>query len=76
MFKNYRKKELASLRPITQIEADSRPFAVTLKNVSISKEDLYNESPKLGDMIAQNPKNPKDQWLVSEEYFKDNFEEA
>jgi hypothetical protein len=27
-----------------------------------------------GDMIARNPKNHADQWLVSAEYFADNFE--
>ena len=25
-------------------------------------------------MIARNPKNHKDQWLVAREYFADNFE--
>lgn len=42
--------------------------------ISISDEDLRNGSPKSGDMIARNPKNHKDQWLVAEQYFKDNFE--
>ena len=43
--------------------------------VSISVEDLANGSPKSGDMVARNPKNHSDQWLVAEKYFKDNFEE-
>ena len=42
--------------------------------VSISVEDLANGSPKSGDMIARNPKNHTDQWLVAEQYFNDNFE--
>lgn len=42
--------------------------------VSISDEDLKNGSPKLGDMIARNPSNHKDQWLVAKEYFEKNFE--
>ena len=42
--------------------------------VSISDADLKNGSPKIGDMIARNPKNHNDQWLVAEQYFKDNFE--
>jgi len=25
-------------------------------------------------MIAKNPKNEKDQWLVSEKFFKENYE--
>ncbi len=44
--------------------------------ISISDEDLKNGSPKLGDMIARNPKNHSDQWLVAEQYFKDNFEQV
>jgi len=43
--------------------------------VSISQADLDNGSPKIGDMIARNPKNHNDQWLVAEQYFKDNFKE-
>lgn len=43
--------------------------------VSISSVDKENGSPKLGDMIARNPKDHNDQWLVAEQYFKDNFEQ-
>ena len=28
---------------------------------------------KKGDMIARNPKDHNDQWLVAKKYFKDNF---
>jgi hypothetical protein len=28
------------------------------------------------DMIARNPRNHEDQWLVSAQYFADNFEAA
>lgn len=42
-------------------------------NISISQADKENGSPKLGDMIARNPKNYNDQWLVAYKYFKDNF---
>lgn len=42
--------------------------------VSISSEDLKSGSPKIGDMIARNPKNHLDQWLVANQYFQDNFE--
>ena len=31
-------------------------------------------SPKVGDMIARNPKNHDDKWLVAAVYFADNFE--
>ena len=43
-------------------------------NVSISDVDKINGSPKIGDMIARNPKNNLDQWLIAKEYFEDNFE--
>tara|TARA_R110002012_G_scaffold262505_3_gene444828 strand:+ start:2131 stop:2346 length:216 start_codon:yes stop_codon:yes gene_type:complete len=42
--------------------------------VSISEADKRNGSPKKGDMIAVNPKDNTDFWLVSEQYFKDNYE--
>lgn len=42
--------------------------------VSISDADRQNGSPKIGDMIARNPKNHNDQWLVAKQYFEDNFE--
>jgi len=36
--------------------------------------DTKAGSPKLGDMIARNPQNHADQWLVTAAYFRDNFE--
>ena len=48
---------------------------ISLIGGSISETDKQNGSPKLGDKIARNPKNHSDMWLVSAEYFKDNFEE-
>ena len=43
--------------------------------VSISYADLKAGSPKIGDMIARNPKNWLDQWLVAKDYFEENLEE-
>lgn len=61
----------------TQI-AEMRPFILGENlddlNVSISSVDLEAGSPKPGDMIARNPKNHADQWLVAAQYFADNFE--
>lgn len=60
----------------TQI-AEMRPFEVgeTLsERVSISKSDREAGSPKEGDMIARNPANHEDQWLVAADYFAVNFE--
>lgn len=66
-FKKYKRKEVAELRPFKKGEKLNA-------KVSISKADLDNGSPKIGDMIARNPKNHADQWLVAKKYFKDNFE--
>lgn len=66
-FKQYRRKEMAELRPYT--EGEELP-----ENVSISQVDKDAGSPKPGDMIARNPKNHNDQWLVAKQYFEDNFE--
>lgn len=66
-FKQYRRKQIAELRPFELGESLS-------EKVSISKADRENGSPKPGDMIARNPKNHDDQWLVTKEYFEENFE--
>ena len=81
MFKKYKRKEVAELRKIETHECRSFHTAIPeLRSekgvvVSISSEDLKNGSPKPGDMVARNPKNHDDQWLVAEKYFEDNFEE-
>lgn len=68
-WKLYRKKGTTEMIPVTMYHGN-----VHLNNVSISKTDLENGSPKEGDMIARNPKQPHDEWLVSKEYFEDNYE--
>jgi len=79
MFKQYKRKQIAELRPVTKediITFNDQHFIMGGDyDVSISQEDQNNGSPKIGDMIARNPKNHDDQWLVAEQYFKDNFEE-
>lgn len=67
-FTRYRRKQIAELRPYVPGE--------NLAGVSISDVDKEAGSPKQGDMIARNPKNHADQWLVSAEYFRENFELA
>ena len=66
-FKPFRRKQIAELRPWTP--------DYDMKYVSVSSVDLQAGSPKEGDMIARNPKNWNDQWLVARQYFEDNFEE-
>ena len=77
-FKQYRRTQIAEMRPVTKEEIDLGRLIVTKtpdrKAISVSDVDLQNGSPKIGDMIARNPKNHNDQWLVAEQYFKDNFE--
>ena len=68
-FQQYKRKEVAELRPVTQKEIEQR----VIDGVSISQEDARAGSPEPGDMIARNPKNHKDQWLVAKQYFEDNF---
>lgn len=71
-FKQYRRKAIAELRPVT----DAEVMLISLApNISLSMEDKENGSPKIGDMIARNPNNHNDQWLVAAKYFEDNFEE-
>lgn len=67
-FKKYRRKQIAELCPWTAGD--------DMSGVSVSKEDQAAGSPKPGDMIARNPKNHKDQWLVAAAYFAENFEPA
>ncbi len=63
-FKRYRRRSFA----------EARPWDYGDVGFSISDEDRAAGSPKPGDMIARNPKNHNDQWLVAAQYFADNFE--
>lgn len=64
-FKQYRKSQIAEMR--------TWEFGDDIRDVSISTEDRLNGSPKSGDMIARNPKNHSDEWLVSAEFFGANY---
>ena len=64
MWKQYRRTGLSEMRPYVVGE--------DLTGISVSDED----TPKEGDMIARNPKNHDDKWLVAKEYFEDNLEPA
>lgn len=66
-FKQYRRTQIAEMAPVEQFK--------DLTDVSISKPDKEAGSPKQGDMVARNPKNHADKWLVAAQYFADNFEE-
>jgi hypothetical protein len=65
-FAKYRRKQIAELRAYEPGEL--------MAGISVSAEDTKAGSPKPGDMIARNPKNHDDRWLVAAQYFADNFE--
>lgn len=65
-FAQYRRKKIAELRPWKAGE--------DMGGISVSQEDSKAGSPKSGDMIARNPANHADQWLVASAYFADNFD--
>lgn len=65
-FTKYRRTQIAEMTPWTPM--------TDMIRVSISKPDRDAGSPKAGDMIARNPKNHDDRWLVAAQYFADNFE--
>lgn len=67
IFKKYRRTNIAEMRPYT---GEALPSCV-----SISQADKDNGSPKMGDMIARNPDNHDDMWLIAKDYFEKNFEE-
>lgn len=68
-FKQYRRKQIAELRPYVEGE--------TLDpKVSVSQADKDAGSPRPGDMIARNPANHEDQWLIARAYFEENFEDV
>jgi len=67
-FKNYRRK-------VTYGELRAYVPGETLpETISISMADRALGHPKEGDMIARNPDDHADQWLVSAEYFAANYE--
>ena len=83
-FKKYRRTQIAEMRGITQRDVTEYRVKGAIEveteddkriSVSISDVDRRSGSPKVGDMIARNPKNHLDQWLVAKDYFEDNFEE-
>lgn len=65
---NYRKKGVQPMFPWSP-ETD-------MSNVSVGDDDRANGSPQTGDMIAHDPENPKDEWLINEKFFTEKYEAA
>lgn len=72
MWSRYRRTNVAEMRPVN--EDDIQDGLGLSSGVSVAEVDRDNGSPRIGDMIARNPKNHEDQWLVAEKYFSENFE--
>jgi len=73
MFKTYKRTNTTEMRHVSTEEFANGPQRLIDQGISISKADIDAGSPTLGDMIAHNPNNHADQWLVNEQYFNDNF---
>jgi len=73
-FQRYKRKGFAEARPVTQEEISKGKHFLKIRGISVSAADAENGSPKKGDMIARNPKDHYDQWLIAKKYFEDNFE--
>lgn len=71
-FKKYRRTNIAEMHKYNPNDMYSKEF---MDKISISQADKENGSPKEGDMIARNPENHNDLWLVAKDYFEQNFEE-
>jgi hypothetical protein len=65
-FRKYRRTNVAEMQ---EWASD-----IDMTRVSVSAADQEAGSPKAGDMIARNPLNHEDMWLVANRYFLDNFE--
>jgi hypothetical protein len=64
----YRKKGASPMAPWTP--------TMDMTGVSVSDADKATGSPRAGDMIAHNPSNQADRWLVAEAYFNQHYELA
>lgn len=64
-FQQYRKSQIAEMRPFEPGEP--------MERISVALPDKEAGSPKAGDMIARNPKNHDDQWLVAAAFFAENY---
>jgi len=70
-FKKYRRLNIAEMH---KYDPNNKYPDGFMDRVSISLADKDAGSPKMGDMIARNPDDYNDMWLVAEDYFKKNFE--
>jgi len=56
------------------VEVERWSPGIDMEGVSVGEEDKKNGSPRDGDMIARDPENENDRWLISGDYFRRNYE--
>jgi len=74
-FKKFKRSGFSEIRSVTDEEIKIGPEALRAEGISVSEVDAQEGSPKPGDVIARNPEDYNDQWLVAKKYFEENFEE-
>jgi hypothetical protein len=74
-FKKFKRSGFSEMRLVTDKEIEVGPEALRASGISVSEVDAREGSPKPGDVIARNPEDHEDQWLVAKKYFEENFEE-
>jgi len=65
-FQRFRRKSIAELRPYVPGES--------LERISVGDNCEAAGGPVAGDMVARDPKNHADQWIVIASYFREHFE--
>lgn len=73
-WRKYRKTGVAEMTPYT-FDMGTR-YDLLATGISISAVDWGLGSPSKGDMIARDPDNHDDKWLVSWQFWMDNYEEV
>lgn len=71
-FKTYEKIDHTEMRPYVRGETFYQGYP-DYPHTSVSEELGREGHPQPGDMICRNPRNPRIEWLISEEDFKENY---
>jgi len=66
-WKRYRKHAITEMIPWTP--------DVSMDAITVGVEDRADH-PRDGDMVARNPANPSDMWLVAKDFFEANYVSA
>jgi len=65
-WKKYRKTGIAEMKPL--LHKDWNP-----RTLNLSVADRANGHPKMGDMLARDPLNHSDRWVVSGTFFRSHY---